>query len=59
MSNRDIAQWIDNDEGLYNWWKSSHMSKSQFIRENRAELVSCINNVTSGKKPAHYKAYGG
>lgn len=59
MSNNEIAQWIDNDEGLYKWWKSTRMSKSQFIREHRAELVECINNVTSGAKPAHYRAYGG
>lgn len=53
----DIAQWIDNDEGLYRWWKSSRRSKREFIRENRAELERCILNVTEGRKPAHYLAY--
>jgi hypothetical protein len=51
------AQWIDNDEGLYNWWRSSRQSKRQFIRENRAEIDKCIDNVTGGNKPAHYLAY--
>jgi hypothetical protein len=59
MTNSDISQWIDNDEGLYNWWKSSRMSKTAFIKENRAELVACISKVTTGKKSAHYLAYGG
>jgi len=59
MSIRDIEQWVDNDEGLYNWWKSSKMSKRAFIKENRAELERCIDNVISGRKRAHYLAYGG
>jgi hypothetical protein len=59
MSISDIEQWIDNDEGLYNWWKSSGQSKRAFIKENRTELEECIGKVTSGKKPAHYLEYGG
>ena len=58
MPMTDIAQWIDNDEGLYNWWKSSRQSKREFIRDNRAELEACINRVLNGSKPAHYLAYG-
>lgn len=41
----NIEQWIDNDEGLYNWWKSSRQSKRAFIRDNRADLESCILRV--------------
>ena len=52
------SQWIDNDEGLYLWWKSSRMSKRNFIRQHRAEIDAAINNVTEGRKPAHYLAYG-
>lgn len=59
LSISDIEQWIDNDEGLYNWWRSSRQSKRLFIRDNRAELESCIRLVTDGSKPAHYLAYGG
>ena len=58
MNNTERNQWIDNDEGLYNWWKSSRLSKREFIRQNRAEIDAAIANVTSGKKPAHYLAYG-
>lgn len=59
MNDQDRAEWIDNDEGLYNWWRSSGLSKREFIRRNRAELTSCINAVLGGDKPAHFLAYGG
>ncbi len=60
MTNSEISQWIDNDEGLYNWWRSTRprQSKTAFIKANRPELVNAINNVTSGRKQAHYLAYG-
>lgn len=48
-----------NDEGLYNWFRSSRLSMRNFIRQNREELDECINRVTSGEKPPHYLAYGG
>ncbi len=59
MTNTEISQWIDNDEGLYDWWRSTRprVSKTQFIRDNRAELVSCINRVLNNEKPAHYLKY--
>lgn len=59
INDNDRAQWIDNDEGLYNEWRRSGKAKRAYIRENRAMIDECINNVISGKKPAHYKAYGG
>ena len=58
MNNTEREQWIDNDEGLYNWWKSSRMSKREFIKENRAQIDEAIENMTSNKKPQHYLAYG-
>jgi hypothetical protein len=57
MNDNDRAEWIDNDEGLYNWWKSSQQPKARFIRENRAEITAAIEAVLSGDKPAHYLAY--
>lgn len=59
MNNREREMWIDNDEGLYNWWISSGQSKDKFIAKNRSEIDAVIESVTSGKKPAHYLAYGG
>lgn len=58
MNDQDRAQWIDNDEGLYDWWRSSRMSKRQFIRQNRAAITEAITQVLEGDKPAHYLKYG-
>ena len=45
LNDQDRAQWIDNNEGLYLWWKGSRLSKRAFIRQNRNELTTCINNA--------------
>jgi hypothetical protein len=58
MTNADISQWIDNDEGLYNWWKQSRQPKRKFIQENKEELARLISNVINGKSQAHSLAYG-
>lgn len=52
-------QWIANDEGLYNDQRRSGLSMRNYIRQNRAAIDEVIENVVQGKKPAHYKAYGG
>jgi hypothetical protein len=49
MTNAEISQWIDNDEGLYNWHRQSRKSKTAFIKENRKELVEAINGVLNTK----------
>jgi len=54
---RDINQWIDNDEGLYNWFKAERKTRQQFIQEHKQELMVCIESVISGAKPAHFLAY--
>ena len=54
---REINEWIDNDEGLYNWFKRSRQTRQQFIKENKTELQRCISLVLNGDKPAHYLAY--
>ncbi len=45
LTNADISQWIDNDEGLYLWWKRSRQSKTAFIHANHKELVAAIRRV--------------
>ena len=45
MNNRERQMWIDNDEGLYLWWKSSRQPMAKFIKENREEIDSAINNA--------------
>jgi hypothetical protein len=55
----DIEQWVDNDEGLYSWWKSERIPKRQFIKENRKQLEAAINKVLGNEQPAHFLKYGG
>lgn len=56
LNNADREQWIDNDEGLYNWWRSSRQSKRQFIKDNREELDACINRAL-GREPQQSRRY--
>ena len=58
ISMHEIQQWIDNDEGLYNWYRFSRLSMNKFIKENREELETCINRVVSGERKPHYLIYG-
>lgn len=56
----DISQWIDNDEGLYNWWRGSRQSKTAFIRANRSELEAAIRGALN-RPPAQktWRDYAG
>lgn len=45
INNSDREQWIDNDEGLYSWWRSSRMSKREFIKANKVEIDAAIRSV--------------
>ncbi len=51
LDTHELSLWVDNDEGLYNWWKGSRQSKSAFIRENRDELKRLIQ-AQLDRKPA-------
>ena len=57
FSRTEVEQWIDNDEGLYNWWLSSKLSKRDFMHANRKAIETSINLMNSGQKPMHYLAY--
>lgn len=59
MNDTEREQWIDNDEGLYDWWRQSRKSKREFIRANRDEIDAAIAPVVEGDKPAHHLKYGG
>ena len=54
MTNAEIGQWVDNDKGLYRWWKGSRLSKREFIKEHKQDLIAAITAVVSGKLPAHF-----
>jgi hypothetical protein len=59
LTNDDREDWVNNDEGLYDWWQASGLSIRAFIRQNRELIDEAINNVVGGKQPAHYLKYGG
>lgn len=60
----DRAQWVENDEGLYNWkreWIRQNPGKGGlrgFIRAHREEIDQAIDSVLGGDKPAHHLEYG-
>ena len=58
INDEERRLWILNDEGLYNWQRSSGLSLRDFIKEHRQEIDDVINNVTSGRRQAHYLEYG-
>ena len=46
MNDEERAMWINNDEGLYNWFKSERKPMRQFIKENRADITKHIEIAT-------------
>lgn len=56
-NDHERREWVQNDEGLYNWWKRSGLGLYRFVRENRAEIDAVIDPVLDGSKPAHHLAY--
>lgn len=52
MNDSEREDWINNDEGLYLWWKSSKQSITKFIRENREELTQIIQATITSKPRA-------
>jgi len=51
LNDTDRAQWIDNDEGLYNWWRATRLPKRKFIQLNREEIDAAINSYLN-RRPA-------
>ncbi len=51
-------EWIQNDEGLYDWQRRSGLSMRDFIRANRDEIDAAIDPALDGDKPAHHLKYG-
>lgn len=59
LTREDIKEWVNNDEGLYRWWKSSRMSLNSFVKANREELERCISRVLNRPPGTSYHAMGG
>jgi hypothetical protein len=54
INDTDRADWVENDEGLYGWFRRSRMSMRQFVRENRAGIDMRIHEVRGGKEEERY-----
>lgn len=57
INDEERRQWVSNDEGLYNWQRSSSLSMQGFIRAYRLEIDEVIRKVRDGVEPSHYLAY--
>jgi hypothetical protein len=51
INNHERELWINNDEGLYNWFKRERISMREFIKRNRAEIDAAIRGVVD-REPA-------
>ena len=59
VNDEDRAQWVSNDEGLYDLYRSSRLGKRAWVRANRALIDEVFTAVLVDDKPAHYLKYGG
>jgi hypothetical protein len=58
MNDKDREDWVNNDEGLYDWRIRSRLSMRNFLKQNRKEIDAAINKVLSGTKRTHFLKYG-
>lgn len=54
MNDSEREDWINNDEGLYLWWKSTRQSMRNFIRENRKEITRIIQAALGNNRAKHF-----
>lgn len=59
MNDNERREWVMNDEGLYNLWRSERPRKPirKWIRDNRSMITEAVENMTSGKRRPHYLEY--
>ncbi len=51
VNDTEREQWVLNDEGLYNWWRSERVAMQPFLRANREEIDRVIR-LALDVKPA-------
>lgn len=42
LNDAERRMWVENDEGLYLWWKRSRVGLYRFVRENRAAIDELV-----------------
>jgi hypothetical protein len=55
MNNRERELWVQNDEGLYSWWRGTRQPMRTFLRENRAELDAAITRALEPPTPKDWR----
>lgn len=45
MNDKERAQWVDNHEGLYTWFKATRLTMRNFLRRYRSEIDKVINHA--------------
>jgi hypothetical protein len=49
QNDAERSMWVNNDEGLYLWWKDERGSLRDFVRRHRAELDAAIDQALAPK----------
>ena len=49
MNDVERKLWVQNDEGLYNWWRDSKLNLAAFVKEHREELTRVITSARDAK----------
>jgi len=49
MNDREREIWVNNDEGLYNWWKDTKLAMRKFLRTYRTKIDTLIHNRSQTK----------
>lgn len=54
MNDTERAEWVENDEPLYRWWKGERISLRKFVQQHRNELTEYINGKMNPRQPTGY-----
>lgn len=58
MDDEERAEWVENDEGLYDMKERSGLSTEDWVRKNRALIDANAKAVTDGTARQHSLKYG-
>lgn len=45
MNDAERQDWVNNDESLYRWWRSTRLGITTFVRRYRKEIDEHINYI--------------
>jgi hypothetical protein len=56
-TDEERRQWVLNDDGLRDLQRKARDNIREWVKKNRQLIDEVIDNVSSGKKQAHYLKY--